>query len=423
MLVIFGGGLMFGVIFISSYQGSESVDESIGNVEIWGTFDGRLVEKSLNAINDVYPELAGVSYVEKSKSSFNSEVLEAIAAGEAPDLLLLDDTLLNKNKNRIISIDRGLLTRETFKNTFSAGSEVYFAEDGGIYGIPMFIDPLVMYWNRDLFAAEGIPRPPTTWGEFYDLSKKLTKSDENLNITQSAIAFGEAVNVKNYKEILATLFMQIGNPIVKLGVEGVPIPVLSGDETHPSVISALSFFTDFSDSSRGFYSWNRSLPDSDEMFLSNDLATYFGFGSEVQTIRVKNPNLNFDIAEIPRADGVKKKSVYGKFYGLVIPKAAKRPGISYQVAVSLSSNANLPVFVANTRLTPARLDLISEIQDTADLSVFNREAVYAESFLDPDPIATDNLFKSMVEYVTSGRKSMKEAVQIADTEILELFEN
>lgn len=421
ILVIFGLGLMIGVLFISTYQGGESLDEDLGRIVIWGTFDGRLMEKSLNTVDDNDASLADIIYIEKSKSTFNSEVLEAIAEGQAPDLLLIDDTLLNKNKKRIISIGKDFLTRETFKNTYAAGSEVYFAEDGGVYGIPMFIDPLVMYWNRDLYAAEGIPRPPETWGEFYDLSKKLTKADEDLNISQSAIAFGEAINVKNYKEILATLFMQIGNPIVSSDSSGKPLPILSGNETYPSVSSALSFFTDFSDSSRGFYSWNRSLPESDEMFLSNDLATYFGLGSEVQTLRVKNPNLNFDIAEIPRADGVKKKSVYAKFYAFVIPKAAPRPEASFRAATALSSSAYLPVFVENTRLTPARLDLISEVQDTADLSIFNREAVYAESFLDPDPEVTNGLFKSMVEYITSGRKSIKEAVEIADTELLQTF--
>lgn len=421
ILVIFGAGIMLGVIFISTYRADEKLEENVGAITIWGTFDERLIEASINTINDFDQSLSEVIYEEKSKATFNSEVLEAIAAGEAPDLLLIDDTLLNTNKKRIISIGRDFLTKETFKNTFAAGSEVYFAEDGGIYGIPMFIDPLVMYWNRDLFAAEGIPTPPTTWSEFYDLSKKLTKVDASLNVIQSAISFGEAVNVKNYKEILATLFMQIGNPIVESNNPDGPLPVLSGTEVYPSVTSALSFFTDFSDSSRAFYSWNRSLPASDEMFLSNDLATYFGFGSEIQTLRVKNPNLNFDIAEIPRADGVKKKSVYAKFYALVIPKAAPRPEASFKAAVALSSKSNLPVFVAETRLTPARLDLISEIQDTADLSVFNREAVYAESFLDPDPDVTDNLFKTMVEYVTSGRKSINEAVEIADTELKQLL--
>jgi hypothetical protein len=54
------------------------------------------------------------------------------------------------------------------------------------------------------------------------------------------------------------------------------------------------------------------MPNSLDYFLSGRLATYFGFVSEAPRIRFKNPNLNFDVAEIPSVEKLDNKTVFAK---------------------------------------------------------------------------------------------------------------
>lgn len=47
--------------------------------------------------------------------------------------------------------------------------------DGVHYGFQMFYTNLCLYYNKDMFQAAGIAKPPTTWQEFLDAAQKLTK--------------------------------------------------------------------------------------------------------------------------------------------------------------------------------------------------------------------------------------------------------
>ena len=39
-------------------------------------------------------------------------------------------------------------------------------------------DPLVMYWNQDIFTSSGIAQPPKTWTEFLSIIPELSVTDE-----------------------------------------------------------------------------------------------------------------------------------------------------------------------------------------------------------------------------------------------------
>lgn len=51
-------------------------------------------------------------------------------------------------------------------------SQVGFGEKDAVYGIPMDIGPMALYYREDLFKQNGI-KVPTTWDEFYAAAKKI----------------------------------------------------------------------------------------------------------------------------------------------------------------------------------------------------------------------------------------------------------
>ena len=58
-----------------------------------------------------------------------------------------------------------MISERDFKNTYIEEGELYLAANG-ILGLPITVDPMVMYWNRDIFSSAAIAAPPSYWDEF-----------------------------------------------------------------------------------------------------------------------------------------------------------------------------------------------------------------------------------------------------------------
>jgi multiple sugar transport system substrate-binding protein len=84
-----------------------------------------------------------------------------------------------------------------------------------IYGLPLSIDTLVMFYNKDLLNNAGIINPPEYWDkEFQQNVKKLTKQDNKGQILQSGVALGGNDNIERYSDVLALLMMQNGTKML-----------------------------------------------------------------------------------------------------------------------------------------------------------------------------------------------------------------
>ena len=50
-----------------------------------------------------------------------------------------------------------------------------WGSENKLYGLPLTGEISIVYYRKDLFKKYGVMKPPTSWGEFYDAVKKLTK--------------------------------------------------------------------------------------------------------------------------------------------------------------------------------------------------------------------------------------------------------
>ena len=303
---------------------------------VWGTMPTAEFSEVLLTTGLDKNKAIQISYVEKNKGKFDIEFLEALASGAGPDLFFLSSDSLLKYKDRVFVIPFSNFSEGDFRNSFVEGAEVFLTDEGAL-GFPLLVDPLVMYWNRDIFNGAGLVAPPRFWDEVYDLAISLTRKNSVSEITRSAVALGEYGNVNNAFEILSSLIMQAGNSITRKIPGGVEV-VLNQKFNLPTgpAEQALSFYTEFSNSNKLFYSWSRSLPRSKDQFLSGDLAIYFGLASEIFELRDKNPNLNFDVAVLPQAKESGKSAVYGKVDGIMISKQSRNLPSAFLLAITFS---------------------------------------------------------------------------------------
>lgn len=417
IIAIFVIFAVIGVLAFAGIGGLGGDDNTIGKVEIWGTVPQGLVSALLNDIRTEIDNFDSVSYTQKNESTYSDEFVEALASGTGPDLFLLSHDAIVRHKDKIIEIPYKSFSERDFKNIFIEEGELYLTATG-VLGLPFTVDPLVMYWNRDIFQTAGEANPPVYWDELFVLSPKITQRDLASNITRSFTALGEFGNIKNAKEILSALIIQSGNPIVASSDNGLRSVIREnlGFATSPAE-AAVRFYTEFSNPVKSVYSWNRSLPNSKQLFASGDLAIYFGFASELRELIRMNPNLNFDISALPQLRDADRKVTYGKMNAFAIPRTSKNPSGAFAAELMLTNINNIAALSSATGLPPVRRDLLVNKPTDAFTSVFYNGALISKAWLEPDSAKTDDIFQNMIESVTSGRARLSEAVNIADEEL------
>lgn len=403
--------IFFIVVGVILFAGLKSGgNQELPQVTIWGMVNQDIFAQYLSNLNAVAEKPLNVEYIEKDRDTFDREFVEALALGAGPDLILISQDFILKERNKLYVIPFEAVSEREFKDTFIEEAELLLSRDG-LIGIPFSIDPLVMYWNRDIFSGAALARFPEFWEDVTAITPKLVNRDNASNVSGAAVALGEARNVNHAKKIVATLLMQSGNPIVARDGEGKAMSVIeqSFGYTPTPIESVLTFYTGFSNPTSPIYTWNRALPTSKNFFVSGDLAMYFGMASEVGELRAKNPQLNFDVALFPQPKQNKNKLTFGTMYAFAIPRNSSAIGAAYSVLSTLTSANALKMWTDLTYLPPVRRDLLAQGTTDPYLSIFYTSAIMARGWLDPDSASTDGLFLNMIESVISGKERPTQA--------------
>ncbi len=416
--------LMAGIAVFATYGGKSS--QEVGPVSIWGTFDRSAMETVIVELAGTDDAFQNVSYVQKSPDTYRQELTEAIARGAAPDIAMLDDSDVVSFVAKIDQIPYSTMSQRAFNDAFIDEAGI-FAGTQGIIGLPLFIDPLVMYWNRDLFAGAGLATYPKTWTELQSIAPRMTSLDGTSNVKRSAVAIGTYSNVRHSKEILSALLMQAGDQIVLRGDDGTLSSVFGANNTQSvenPAEAVLRFYTNFANPSQTAYSWNRALPDSFTAFSSGDVGVYFGFASEYRPITTRNPNLAVGVATLPQTAASRSPLTYGKMTALVIPRGARNSAGGMAVAQKLTNTDAVTIITAKTGLPPVRRDVLSANSAAADSvgSVFAQSALISRSWYDPSPQQTSDIFRNMVESVISGREQLSSAIRSAQLSLNDIFD-
>ena len=416
ILIVFIVAAVFGILVFSGAIpiGDGDAPGALGVVVLWGTIDSGAILPVLAEFNDANPAFI-LRYEEKSPETFDQDLLEALAESKGPDLFFLPDNLAYRYQSKILAVPYENFSVASFKKSFAEGGEV-FLTSRGILALPIFIDPLVMYYNRSILDASAIASPPTYWDEVLQMVPVLTQKDGSNTLRRSAVALGQFSNIAHAKEILSALFMQVGNPIV-VEENGVFLSALNEGTYKYNLPSVLKFYTSFADPLASTYSWNRSFASSSDAFSSENLAFYFGFASELKLLINKNPNQNFLPAPFPQLKNAKFKLTAARMTGLAISQFSKNLNGAATAATRLANGDFAGKLAMSLGVVPARRDLLSAPPADAYSSIFYSSALYSRSWLDPSPKDTDNIFRTLIERVLSNSMSPDSALADADAKL------
>lgn len=426
LLGVFGLFALIGIFVFATYSSKGSKTDTVGTVVIWGTLPKADMESVITNAIKIDSALKNVSYVQKDPATLASDIATAIATGASPDLILASQEELHSLTKFIITIPTTTLSASVFGNTFLDEGKIFTAPGGaGYYGLPFLVDPLVLFSNTSILASSGIARPPATWEALTGLVPNIAVLTPSRQITRGLIGLGTYRNVHNALAILSTLFLEQGIPMSAYAGNGILSAdfggsSLSGNSPGPAVVS---FYTQFADPSKVSYTWNTSLPDSTQMFLSGDLALYLGYVSEARYLAAANPNLAFNVTPVPQSATASAKAVYGLLYTFMIPRGSQNTAGAYQAAALLTSSGEQTIAAAVTGLAPAALSNLENVPTNDPIAAVSYpEALYAKGWLSPAPADVDRIFSGMIGDVISGHSSPETALLNAEGSITALLQ-
>ncbi len=393
-------------------------------LEFWGVFDEpRAFDEAIRTFRRSNPDI-NVRYVPFPFEEYEKAVIDALAAGRGPDIWMIQNTWLPKHKDKLIPLDQNdkdlnfkLLN---FRQDFIDVPESDLVDNGQIYALPLYVDTLALYYNKDLFNSAGISQAPKTWDEFNEAVRTLTKIDKRGNIETAGAAIGAARNINRSTDILMLLMMQSGVQMVDRERNEAAFANQIGFEPVGEV--ALEYYSDFANPLKEVYTWNDNLFYSIDAFVTERTAMMFNYSHQIPVIRSKAPRLNFDVALMPQPKDASIRVDYANYFAPAVSAASKNKEAAWQFLIHLSSREGVLPYLRESLRPAARRDLVDFQKTDPDLGIFAQQALSAQSWYQIDSGAIEKIFADMIEDVVFNRAITFEAIRTAQDKVTVLMQ-
>ena len=166
------------------------------DLKIWGVFDSSdAFAEIISAYKLAHPNVS-INYSKLRWEDYEKKLLEGWANGQGPDIFVVHNTWLGKYENKILAMPTKVklpvleksgffgkdlkavikeyptLTSYQIKNIFPDVVYQDVIKNNLIYGLPLSVDTLALFYNREHFNAVGLIQPPSTWEELTEAVKK-----------------------------------------------------------------------------------------------------------------------------------------------------------------------------------------------------------------------------------------------------------
>lgn len=378
------------------------------NLVFWGVFDDSdAFEPLIRDFKATYPKV-NIEYRKKTIEDYEKDVVNALAEGNGPDIFMIHNTWLPKHQAKITPIPVELMGIKEYKDTFVDVASDDFISEEGIYAVPLYIDTLALFYNKDFFNNAGIPKPPVTWEEFQSHVEKLTKRDDSNNILEAGAAIGTAKNINRSPDILSALMIQKGTEMTSDNREASFSDSLGQD--------ALRFYTQFADRRKTSYTWNPLLHYSIDAFSERTAAMMFNYSYQYQTLKAKDPRLNFKVAPFPQIDK-NIKTNYANYWAPAVSASSENTQAAWTFLKFITEKQETEKYLSITKKPAARRDIIETQKTDPEIGVFAEQALSARSWYQIDNTAIDKIFADAIEDVVAGKSSVSQALSEAEEKI------
>lgn len=373
-------------------------------LEYWTVFtDLDALEAALAKYRAVRPYLT-VNVRQFRPESIYPELIEALSEDRGPDIVSVRNRSLNQYLSKlaplppelsdtIVRVQTGKLGTETFitvqtrpaptvadlDREFVQVVKKDVVRNGQVYGLPLSLDTLALYYNKDLLDRSGVAEPPKTWEEFQVAVKKITRFDKKTGkILQAGAALGSGATVPGSDDLMFLLLKQSGLTMVDDSGRAV-FNLGRSDQGETPVMSVLNFYSDFANPTRDTYAWSDTLGPAFDAFVNGLVGFFFGYSYHYHQLKARAPQLNMGVLPLLQLNPEAPVNV-ANYWIEVVPGKSRRQNEAWALLDWLArSEANADYLAAAERPT-ARRALIEGQKQNSALKPFVSDALIAENW-------------------------------------------
>ena len=391
----------------------------------WRVFDGQDDFKEIiEAYKKTHPYIT-INYRLLRYDEYESEILNALAEDRGPDIFSVHNTWMKKYQNKLAplpptttmvypkivgSIKKELvnelittnsLTLKAIQDDFASVVYHDVVLDGKIYGLPLSVDTLAMYYNRDLLNNAGIIELPKYWdNDFLITINKLTKLDSRQGIVQSGVALGGAYNINRSTDILALLMIQGGATMQNdNGTITFHQPIANNQSKNSNPgLNALRFYSEFANPIKESYAWHEELNNSLDFFVSGNLAIMFSYSYDLETIKTRAPKLNFSVAKMPQISSDKSANInFANYWVEVVSNKSKNQNEAWHFIQFITKAEQAKMYLEKTNKPAALKALINNQNSSEEINIFSSQILTAKNWYKGlNPQAAEMAMKEMI---------------------------
>lgn len=411
------------VLIVGNVGGGGGAESA--TLEFWGVFDTRQdLSRLVSDFKKVEPGIK-VNYKQFSYEDYEKALIDALAAGTGPDVIMIHHTWLAKHRDKLAPMpevskkkEYQFMTPTQFKEQFVEVAAKDLVYQDKIYALPLYVDTLALFYNRDMFNTAGITGPPKDWDEFNKDVGILTKFDSRGNIIQAGAVMGTSRNINRSTDILAALMIQNGTQMTNsTNIAASFTRTVDGKRVGEN---ALEYYTDFANPNKAVYTWNEQQHYSIDAFVEEKVAMMFNYSHQIPIIRGRFERLNFSVAPFPQFSELDAKN-YANYWAAGVSTQSKNTDAAWRFVSYMASREGTTIYLEDTSRPSARRDIIDIQRNDPTLGVFAVQALSAKSWFQIDNNAVDQIFADMIDDVNLGRTAIKNALRAAESKITTLM--
>lgn len=414
---------------------------------IWGTEDQSSAFAPLIAKYKATHPYATITYQKVSADDYAQHLLQGWSQGNGPDIFFTPNTWVGGMANYavpmpadltvpVIQTTKGLfgVTQQAVTQHVAAPSTAAIVSayvdavgtdivrDGQVWALPLSMDTIVLYYNKDLLNNAKIFEPASTWPELATQiqNNHLTVTDADGHLVRSGVALGTANNVPYASDLLQLLMMQNGATMVSAEQRAA--------FNQSAGLTALNFYTSFAQSQKTTFSWDGNQTNALDAFTQGKVAYYFG--TLADRTKIEASGINWSVSQMlhlssqgdnDAASGSTRYIDVARYPVLMVSKASSSSGRATQAWSFLqfaSQSANVPDYLDVTGGLSAQKSLLTKQKDDPKFAIYAGQLLTARTWYHGTAGSSlDQYFKDLITSVVSGRSSAQEALNLAADQI------
>lgn len=361
-----------------------------------------------------------IAYSQQTFSNYESRLFTRLqqATGNeepAPDIFRIHNTWTPKYYSYLAPMPAEIMSVEEYQEKFyPTALNDFTAKNGNIYAIPLEIDGLTIFYNKQLLAEEGVTEPPEDWDSFFELASDLTKRDASGRIIQAGLAIGTSRNIMHSAEIVAYM----------LALED--IQVMDQTRTQislntPRVQRVFETYTNFAKGDNAL--WSPTLRSDLEMFFTGDLAMMIAPSWRAFDIIQAAPSVEFDTAPLPQLLANEEDIYYATYWGDAVNRTSASPLAAWKFIAFLAQKEQQMKLYSNASQIRAfgepysLVELNSEMLGKPYVSAIAKMATNMRAYPWGDETVVNTAINTAITDIIEGRRDVDTALEDAETTI------